>query len=383
MLKIVNIVGARPQFIKYFPISCALEKNGRLNSNASFKDILIHTGQHYDYTMSKIFFDELGIKEPDYHLEVGSGLHGQQTASMLKKIEELLLIEKPHIVMVYGDTNSTLAGALAASKLHIPIAHVEAGLRSFNKYMPEEVNRILTDHTSTILFCPNQTAIDNLVKEGFKRILSFEEIKDNIKIDINNPFIINVGDVMYDILLRTIKIAERQSVILETLAISPQNYCVLTIHRADSTETPEKLKKIMSFVNKTSGGKTVIFPIHPRCKKNYKQYKIMLGDNIKVIEPLGYFDNIMLLKNSSLVMTDSGGVQKEAFWLKVPCVTLRDETEWIETINSGWNVLYKDYKNTPSVAGIFDNKLPKNSDTNCYGDGTASEKIATLILNMT
>lgn len=374
MLKIVNIVGARPQFIKYFPISSALEKIARLNSNAGFKDILIHTGQHYDYAMSKIFFDELGIKEPDYHLEVGSGLHGRQTGLMLKKIEELLLKEKPHIVIVYGDTNSTLAGALAASKLHIPIAHVEAGLRSFNRYMPEETNRILTDHTSTILFCPNQTAIDNLVKEGIRRILSLEETKDNIKIDINNPFIINVGDVMYDTLLHAIKIAEKQSTILETLNIPNHDYCVLTIHRADSTDNQEKLKEIVSFVNNISAGKTVIFPMHPRWNKIYEQYKIMLSDNIKVIEPLGYFDNIMLLKNSNFVMTDSGGVQKEAFWLKVPCITLRDETEWIETISSGWNILYKDYKNT--------NKLPKNGDMDCYGDGKASEKIAALILNI-
>ena len=372
MLKVVNIVGARPQFIKYFPISSALEKITPTNSKVSVKDILVHTGQHYDYAMSKIFFDELGIKEPDYHLEVGSGLHGRQTGLMLQKIEELLLKEKPHIVIVYGDTNSTLAGALAASKLHIPIAHIEAGLRSFNKYMPEETNRILTDHTSTILFCPNQTAIDNLVKEGFKRVLSFKEIKDNIKIDINNPFIINVGDVMYDTLLHAIKIAEKQSTILETLNILNHDYCVLTIHRADSTEIPEKLKEIVSFVNNISAGKTVIFPMHPRWKKIYEQYKIMFSDNIKIIEPLGYFDNIILLKNSSLVMTDSGGVQKEAFWLKVPCITLRDETEWVETISLGWNILYKDYKNT--------NKLSQNGNTNCYGDGTASEKIATLIL---
>jgi UDP-N-acetylglucosamine 2-epimerase len=374
MIKIVNIVGARPQFIKYFPVSKAFEAaNGQTGS--MIKDILVHTGQHYDYAMSKVFFDEFGIKEPDYHLGVGSGSHGEQTGQVIQKVEEVILKEKPDIVLVYGDTNSTLGGAVAASKLHVPVAHVEAGLRSFNKYMPEEINRILTDNISALLFCPSKTAVNNLMHEGFKNVFNdgalipldyFFQSEPVIRADKNKPAVINVGDVMYDVLLFAIEIAKGKSRILEQLHLDPGDYCLLTIHRAENTDDQVRFEDIISFVNDISSDKRVIFPVHPRTKKVYETAKKKFADNINIIAPVGYFDILILLKNCALAMTDSGGMQKEAYWLKTPCITLRDETEWVETLESGWNVLGKDYKDshkTSDMKGL------------CYGDGKAAERI--------
>lgn len=386
MIKVTNIVGARPQFIKYSSISKAIEK---LNSSLGkfIEDILIHTGQHYNYVMSEIFFKELAIKEPHYHLGVGSGSHGAQTGQILQKTEEVLQKEMPDIVIVYGDTNSTLGGALASSKFHILVAHIEAGLRSYNKNMPEEINRVLTDHVSSILFCPSENAVRNLQREGFKNIANNGKLINNnpnysaltlysssFTCDISDPLVVNVGDVMYDVLLSAVKIAERQSNILKHLRLSEKSYYLLTLHRAENTDNLEILEEIIDFVNNVSQGRTVIFPMHPRTRKVYDNTRKKFASDIRIIEPVGYFDILMLLKNSTFIMTDSGGMQKEAYWLKVPCITLREETEWVETIESGWNVLYKNYNGMPH---------PSQSQQFFYGDGKASEKIVNIMAKIT
>ncbi|TLD39827.1 MAG: UDP-N-acetylglucosamine 2-epimerase [Candidatus Jettenia ecosi] len=390
-MKVTNIVGARPQFIKYSPVSKAIEEFNKQslvsNNNASnttfdlycskmlIEDILIHTGQHYDYAMSEIFFNELSIKNPHYHLGVGSHLHGIQTGQILQRVEEVLLKEKPDIVIVYGDTNTTLGSALAAVKLHIPVVHIEAGLRSYNKYMPEEINRVLTDHASSLLLCPTENAVENLRKEGFGNTLNNGKLPDNYSRishftpHVSHPIIINVGDVMYDVLLATLEIAAKKSKILENLDLIEKEYYILTIHRAENTDNYERLEEIITFVNDISTGNTVIFPSHPRTKKIVGSIGKKFANNIKVIEPVGYFDMVWLLKNSVLALTDSGGLQKEAYWLKIPCITLRDETEWIETVQSGWNILYKDYKEGHS----------RKYDNNYYGDGKSAEKIVNIL----
>jgi len=314
-MKILTVVGARPQFIKLAPLSKILRGNG-------VDEIIIHTGQHYDENMNNLFFKELEIPEPDYNLGIGSGNHGEQTGKMLIEIEKIMLKENPDLVIVYGDTNSTLAGALAASKLHIKLAHVEAGLRSFNKRMPEEINRVLTDHVSDILFCPTQTAVENLKNEGITKGVYL------------------VGDVMFDALVHFSKISDMKSNILERLNIKPKEYYLATIHRAENTDNYERLKNILTAFSKMN--ETVVFPIHPRTRKMINYYglnDLLENNNIKLIDPVGYLDMLKLEKNAKAILTDSGGVQKEAFWLKVPCITLRDETEWIETVNLGWNRL--------------------------------------------
>ncbi|MGQ3686232.1 MAG: UDP-N-acetyl glucosamine 2-epimerase [Candidatus Loosdrechtia sp.] len=381
-MKIANIIGARPQFIKYFPVGKAREEFKKHKASQKIIDILIHTGQHYDYAMSKIFFDELGIKEPEYHLGIGSCSHGMQTGLILQKVEDVLLKEKPDVVIVYGDTNSTLGGTLAAAKLHIPVAHIEAGLRSFNKQMPEEINRVLTDHSSSILFCPTETTVNNLRKEGFCNVInngkiisdSLQNLFNNHSIRditsyISHPLVINAGDVMFDVILYAVKIAEQKSGILEQLDMAEKEYYLLTLHRAENTDSVEKLNEIIDFVNRVSSGKRVIFPIHPRTRKAYDSSGKKFSQSIEIIEPLGYFDILTVLKNCKLLMTDSGGMQKEAYWLKVPCITLREETEWTETIESGWNILCKDYRG---------NHCPKNNN-NYYGDGKSAERIITVL----
>jgi len=314
-MKIVSITGARPQFIKYSALGREIRK--------THQDILIHTGQHYDYKMNKVFFDEMGIPEPDYNLGIGSGSHAFQTGEMLKGIEEILLKEQPDLVMVYGDTNSTLAGALAAAKLHIKVAHVEAGLRSFDRSMPEEINRVLTDHCSDLLFCPTQTAVDNLKNEGITRGVHL------------------TGDVMVDALRYNRQLAARSN-ILEKLNVNSKQYLLVTLHRASNTDIEVNLKTITdALLELARQGETIVFPLHPRTKKQLEKFALYekLNSAARLIEPLGYFDFLNLLDNAKTVLTDSGGIQKEAYILKVPCITLRENTEWVETIQDGWNVL--------------------------------------------
>ena len=311
-MKIASIIGTRPQFIKCAPISKELRKY--------HQELLIHTGQHYDFEMSKLFFDQLGIQEPDYNLGVGSGNQGEQTGKMLIEIEKVLLKEKPNFVLVFGDTNTTLAGALAASKLHIKVGHIEAGLRSFDRRMPEETNRVLTDHCSDLLFCPTETAV---------KILGTEGIEKGVYL---------TGDVMVDALKENIKIAEQKSMILDQLSLKQEEYYLATIHRPENTDAFEKLKSI---VDAFCVIEKIVFPCHPRTEKLLKQFGLwdMLTKKVKVMKPIGYLDMLMLEKNAKKILTDSGGVQKEAYILKVPCITLRENTEWVETIEDGWNVL--------------------------------------------
>jgi UDP-N-acetylglucosamine 2-epimerase len=311
-MKIASVVGARPNFVKLAPLSREIRKR--------FEETIIHTGQHYDYEMDRIFFQELGIPDPDYHLGVGSSTHGAQTAEMLKKIEEIFISDRPDLALVFGDTNTTLAGALAATKLHIPLAHVEAGLRSFNKWMPEEVNRVLVDHCSDLLFSPTKTAFENLKNEG---------IIDGIYL---------TGDVMADILLDCLDIAEKRSDVLADLNLNPGTYRLATVHRAENTDDPENLKQIIEALTCLND---VVFPCHPRTEGRLKEQGLWdrLNDRVRVIKPVGYLEMLVLESKASQILTDSGGVQKEAYMLKVPCITLREQTEWVETIQDGWNVL--------------------------------------------
>jgi len=349
-MKIVTVVGARPQFIKMAPVSKELRK--------TFEEIIIHTGQHYDYEMNKIFFDELKIPEPDYHLGVGSGSHGYQTGEMLKKIEEVLMEEQPDLVMVFGDTNTTLAGALTAAKLHISVAHVEAGLRSFDRRMPEEINRVLTDHCSDILFCPTETSIENLKREGI----------------VEGAHL--TGDVMVDALKEHIWIAERESGILDEFGLEPGGYYLATIHRAENTDDFNRLKNIVDAFCEIEN---LVLPCHPRTEKYLKKYGLWaeLTEHVKVIKPVGYLYMLMLEKNAGKILTDSGGVQKEAYILKVPCITLRENTEWVETVEDGWNVLVgSDKEAIVKMANGFD---PDNQQKNVFGEGKASKEVRRIL----
>ncbi|MGD9041920.1 MAG: UDP-N-acetylglucosamine 2-epimerase (non-hydrolyzing), partial [Desulfobacteraceae bacterium] len=322
-MKIVTIVGARPQFIKAASVSRAIQKHNKENQG-QIREIMVHTGQHYDENMSQVFFDELEIREPDYNLGVGSGTHGQMTGAMLEKIEEVLLQEKPDIVLVYGDTNSTLAGALAASKLHFPVGHVEAGLRSFNRQMPEEINRVLTDHVSTFLFCPTDTAVANLKKEGITK------------------GVFKVGDVMFDSFLFNKRLAEKKSVILSALGLKPKNYCLATVHRQENTTNGKRLSGIFEAFNKlASQDCPFIAPLHPRTAKALDELgkERLCGPHVRILEPISYLDMILLETHARVILTDSGGVQKEAYFAKTPCITLREETEWVELVEHGYNVI--------------------------------------------
>lgn len=348
-MKVVTVLGARPQFIKAAVVSKVLREYS--------DEIIIHTGQHYDDNMSQIFFDELEIAKPNYNLNIGSGNHGYQTGRMLIDIEEVLLKEKPELVLVYGDTNSTIAGALAASKLLIPVVHIEAGLRSFNLNMPEEQNRILADHISRYLFTPTETAVTNLNKEGISK----------------NVF--NVGDVMYDSTLQFRKVSEKKSKILSLLNLENKEYILVTMHRAENTDNPNRLKSIVKAINLSK--ETVILPLHPRTKKFFNTYGLTFNDNVRLIEPVGYLDMLMLEGNSKKIVTDSGGIQKEAFFLEKPCITLRDETEWVETVSNGWNILAS--ANTNDIISAINGFVPTKEKINYFGDGNSSEKIVQVL----
>ncbi|KLU66906.1 MULTISPECIES: UDP-N-acetylglucosamine 2-epimerase (non-hydrolyzing) [Desulfosporosinus] len=350
-MKIITVLGARPQFIKAAPLSAALRKN--------HDEKIVHTGQHYDYQMSDVFFEELGIPKPEYFLGVGSKQHGAQTGEMLTKVEEVLLKEKPDWVLVYGDTNSTLAGALAAAKLHIPIAHVEAGLRSYNRQMPEEINRVLTDHLSALLFCPTDRAVENLALEGL------------------TEGVVRTGDVMADALYYHARRAEDRQ-LGENLRYPEKSYLLATVHRAENTDNPERLQGIVEAFARIKG--QIILPLHPRTKKLLQDHNISLPENVKLIEPVGYLEMVLLEKGAELILTDSGGVQKEAYLWRVPCVTMRDETEWVETVQIGWNTLTgaSAAKIAAAVAGYRQNPLPPYQE-NLYGNGRASEEIAAAL----
>ena len=350
-MRIVSVVGARPQFIKASPVSRALRRAGH-------EEFLLHTGQHYDPNMSELFFEELGIPEPDVNLAVGSGLHGAQTGEMLVGIEEVLVRKKPEKVIVYGDTNSTLAGALAAAKLHIAVAHVEAGLRSFSRSMPEEINRIAADHLSSILLCPSQTAVENLKSEGILKGVHL------------------VGDVMYDSVLQFAERAEQRSRILTRLGLEPKRYLLATVHRAENTDDHLRLKSILAAFSEIE--EPIIFPIHPRTRKITAEEKVSFAPNVHAIEPVGYLDMLMLARNARMILTDSGGMQKEAYWLGVPCVTLRDETEWVETVAAGWNTL-AGANRSRIIEAVKDFRLPEDSRSALYGDGHVAEQCVRVL----
>lgn len=356
MLKIITVVGARPQFVKAATVSRAIEAHNIQNPDNLINEIIVHTGQHYDSNMSDVFFDEMGIPKPDYTLGVGGGSHGVMTGKQLEKIEEVLLIEKPDYLLVYGDTNSTLAGALAAAKLHISVIHVEAGLRSFNMQMPEEINRILTDNMSNILFCPTETAVKNLQNEGFER---------------KNCEIINVGDVMYD---AAIYYASKSIKPIELTNLNSP-FALVTIHRADNTDDLERLTEIVNALNELAETMSVVFPLHPRTKKSIEHAGLKL--NVTILEPVGYFKMIWLLQNCKLVITDSGGLQKEACFFQKPCVTLRDQTEWVELVEAGVNSLVNIEKSQIVEHSIkaLNIEHSKFKDVSFYGNADSAEKI--------
>ncbi|HEX7050665.1 MAG TPA: UDP-N-acetylglucosamine 2-epimerase (non-hydrolyzing) [Longimicrobiales bacterium] len=357
-MKVLTVVGARPQFVKAAPLSRALATDG-------ISEILVHTGQHYDHAMAGRFFEELGIRAPDVNLGVGSDSHGRQTARMLEGIEAVLVTEEPDWVVVYGDTNSTLAGALAAAKLHIPVAHIEAGLRSFNRRMPEEVNRVLTDHAAELLFCPTATAVENLRREGF----------DERRIHL-------VGDVMYDAAILFAARAEHLSDIRERLGLDDGGYVVATVHRAENTDSPARLSAILCALARVAAEVPVVLPLHPRTRAAIERYGLALpnSDRVRIIEPVGYLDMLMLLKGARVVATDSGGVQKEAFFAGAPCVTLRTETEWVELVDAGWNRLAPPDDEHAMVDRIL-TATPPDTDApaTIYGDGSAARRIARIL----
>ena len=350
-MKILSVVGARPQFIKAAPVGRALRQAG-------VTEVLLHTGQHYDRTMSEVFFSELGIPEPDYNLVVGSGSHAAQTAAMLTGIEDTILGERPDTVLIYGDTNSTLAGALAAAKLGVPVAHVEAGLRSYNRTMPEEINRVVADSVSSLLFCPTGVAATNLQREG---------ITAGVHI---------VGDVMYDAVLWAVEHSgNNANTILSRLGLSNKGYLLATIHRASNTDDPDKLSAIVSALN--ASGEKVVFPVHPRTRKALDAAGIALGDNVLAIEPVSYLEMLALEGHARAILTDSGGVQKEALWLAVPCITLREETEWVETVECGWNTLTGTDRD--KMLAALQATPPTTTPPQIYGDGHAAERIASIL----
>tara|TARA_B100001059_G_scaffold206217_1_gene216855 strand:- start:4887 stop:5957 length:1071 start_codon:yes stop_codon:yes gene_type:complete len=352
-MKITTIIGARPQFIKAAMVSRAISQSG-------IKEDIIHTGQHFDKNMSEIFFEEMGIKKPSINLGIGGGTHGKNTGRMIEAIEKVLLDQKADCVLVYGDTDSTLAGSLAASKLHIPVAHVESGLRSFNRKMPEEINRVLTDHISNILFIPTKNAELNLKSEGIKE-----------------ESIYFVGDVMYDAALYFGEVAKKESSILDRLDVNANEYSLVSIHRAENTDDFKRLHSIISGLKHYN--KTIIFPMHPRTKKYLKKFELKVPTNVIEIPPVGFLDMIMLEMNANLIATDSGGVQKEAFFHKIPCVTLREETEWVELIDSGWNKLAPP-TDSKKITKILNNSLGNiGKNITPYGNGNASELIANAL----
>lgn len=353
-MKIATVIGTRPNFVKAAPLSKELRRH--------FKEIIVNTGQHYDIELSKVFFEQLKIPEPDYSLNVGSGSHAEQTGQIIIKLEKILIKEKPDMVLVYGDTNSTLGGALCASKLKMPIMHVEAGMRSYDK-IPEEVNRVVVDHISDIFFCSNSLAVENLKKEGINK----------------NVFL--VGDIMMDALMQNIKIAEKNSAILKELNFEKKQYILATIHRAENTDDRKKLTSIINAL--LASNEQIVLPLHPRTKKYLERYSLtdrFVNSNIAIIKSADYLDMLVLEKNAKKIVTDSGGVQKEAYFFKVPCITLRKVTEWKETVDDKYNKLVG--ANTKNIVKAIKSFEIKQKSHHSYGKGDASKKIVKILLNL-
>ena len=356
-MRVLTVIGARPQFIKAAPVSAAMREAG-------CEQVLVHTGQHYDYGMSQVFFDELGIPKPDINLGVGSGKHGQQTAGMLVGLEEAIETHKPDWVLLYGDTNSTLAGALASAKLHVPVAHVEAGLRSFNRRMPEEINRIVADSVSDLLFVPTAEAAANLAHEG----VSEEKVH-------------LVGDVMYDAALMHGERAEQMSDVLQRIGVCAGDFVLATVHRAENTDDPDRARVVFEALGRVSDGIPVVLPLHPRTRGVLDALGLLadVERRLRIIEPVGYLDMIKLERSAAVVATDSGGVQKEAFFQGVPCVTLRDETEWVELVEMGWNRVSPPTSVDAVVDAIHSAIGTTGRPVKPYGDGSASRKIVNVL----
>ena len=348
-MKVLTVLGARPQFIKAAPVSRVLRKR--------HEEFLVHTGQHYDDAMSELFFRQLAIPAPDANLGVGSGSHGAQTGAMLAGIERVANEFGPDWLMVYGDTNSTLAGALVGAKLHIPVAHVEAGLRSFDRRMPEEVNRVVADHVSDLLLCPTQAAVTNLAREG---------VAEGVRM---------VGDVMYDAFLQHSEVARRQARILDELGIERSGFQLLTVHRADNVDRPERLAAILRGV--ADSGRPVVFPVHPRTRAAMSRHEGEIAANVRLIEPVGYLEMLVLEENAEAIVTDSGGVQKEAYFAGKPCITVRDTTEWTETVEAGWNVLTG--TDPAAIARAMREFRPKGERAPLFGDGHAAEAVVAAL----
>jgi UDP-GlcNAc3NAcA epimerase len=344
-MRVLTVVGARPQFIKAAPVSRVLRQN--------HDEFLVHTGQHYDDAMSDLFFRQLAIPKPDRNLEVGSGPHGAQTGAMLAGIEEIAVEVRPDWLLVYGDTNSTLAGALVGAKLHMRVVHVEAGLRSYDRRMPEEVNRIVADHVSTLLLCPTDTAVSNLAREGV------------------TEGVLNVGDVMFDAFEQNLEIARRDSGVMARLRVNQGAYQLLTVHRAENTDQPGRLVSILKGV--AESGRPTIFPVHPRTRAVLKSSSAQSPANLQFIDPVGYLEMLVLEENAEAIVTDSGGVQKEAYFAGRPCITLRDRTEWTETVAAGWNILVG--TDPQAIARAMRGFRPTGDRPQLFGDGHAAERV--------
>jgi len=390
-MKIVTIVGARPQFIKAAVVSRAISEYNRLvtASSSPVTEVLVHTGQHYDRNMSAVFFEEMHIAEPNYSLGIQELSHGAMTGRMLEKIEAVLVDETPDAVLVYGDTNTTLAGALAAVKLHIPVAHVEAGLRSFNRRMPEEINRLLTDHASNFLFCPTKQSVKNLLNEGIGSNSAATNTKADTKEQLrnehknlraheltNSPKVALVGDVMLDAAQFYRSLARKPNFDL------PDKFILVTIHRAENTDEGERLQSIFKGLEKISREIPIILPLHPRTQKKLGECKLKtINSSMIMTDPVGYLEMIFMLQACSAVMTDSGGLQKEAFFFKRPCITLRDETEWVELVEHGFNHIAG--TGAEAIYTAYQNSMAQNNDFNreLYGNGKAGEKIVDILIN--
>jgi UDP-GlcNAc3NAcA epimerase len=375
MFKVLTVVGARPQFVKAAMVSGAIvQHNEAASAGERIEEIILHTGQHYDENMSRVFFDEMGIAEPAVNLNVGSGLHGETTAAMLAGIEREIIEHKPDVVLTYGDTNSTVAASLAAAKLHVPVAHVEAGLRSYNRRMPEEINRIVTDHLSTLLFCPTSTAVRNLQTEG---------ITSGVHL---------IGDVMYDAAMFFGRIAEEKSDVLARYGLDKKSYSLATVHRAENTDDKQRLSAIMTaLVQCADEGFPIVLPLHPRTRhallsnglveEEGKHLTLVESSHVKIIPPVSFLDMVMLEKHAGIILTDSGGVQKEAYFHGAPCITLRDETEWVELVDAGANTLVG--ANVDAIITAFsDAKTKTIKTTDLYGKGHSAGRIVNCLLNI-